>query len=429
MVFMILLLLSTLTALSENRFPKPQFEKGYVIPESSEPAARSFQLEMLDVGVLFLALSLAAWLVLKKRSRRGIFLLTVFSVAYFGFWRKGCICPIGAIQNVTLWLFDGGYALPFVAAAFFILPLVFALLFGRVFCAAVCPLGTVQDLMVLFPMRVPRTLARLLGLIPFIYLGLGVLFAATGTAYVICRFDPFVPLFRFGGDLPIMLTGVALLLLGIVVARPYCRFLCPYGVLLNWVSRLSKWHATITPDECVKCRLCEKACPFDAIQAPNAEQAAGNRGVGIRRLVMLIVLLPVMVFACGWAGSRLDVVFSRMSPAVRLVETLRGNDGARLKAMAFEVEAFGGSGTTKQELVAQADAEQRRFHTGGWILGGFLGTVFGFSLIGASVRRTRESYEPDRGKCLSCTRCYMSCPKEHQRLKKLAGGLVQRSKC
>lgn len=417
----IIILVSTLSALSDNRVPKPQFEKGYVVPETSAAAARTLQLEVLDVVVMFLALALGAWLVLRKRSRRGVFLLTIFSVIYFGFWRKGCICPVGAIQNVSLWLFDSQYVLPLTAAAFFILPLVFALFFGRVFCAAVCPLGVVQDLMVLLPVRVPRSVVAVLGLIPYLYLGLGVLFAATGTAYVICRLDPFVPIFRFGGDLPILLTGVALLLLGIFVARPYCRFLCPFGVLLNWASKLSKWRVTITPDECVKCRLCEKACPFDAIQAPNADQAQDDRGIAMRRLILLLFLVPVLTVVAGWAGSRLDVVFSRMSPTVKLVETLQANDRDGLKAMAFEVEAFGGGDITKEALVAQAREIEGRFHTGGWMLGAFLGVVIGVQLIGSSVRRSRASYEPDRGACLSCSRCYMSCPKEHQRLKKLEG--------
>jgi NosR/NirI family transcriptional regulator, nitrous oxide reductase regulator len=112
-------------------------------------------------------------------------------------------------------------------------------------------------------------------------------------------------------------------------------------------------------------------------------------------------------------------VFARENAAVQLVETIGSNDEATRKAMMFEVEAFGGSGAAREDLVAQADAVRKRFHRGGWILGGFIGAVFGVSLVGASIRRTRVSYEPDRGACLSCARCYMSCPVEHVRLKKL----------
>jgi len=411
------LVISAMTVSGENRFPKPQFEKGYSAPVTAMPGPRSMAMESLDVVVLFCALSLAAWLVLKKRSRRGIFLLTIFSLIYFGFWRKGCICSIGAIQNVTLWLFDNQYVLPLSAAAFFILPLVFALLFGRVFCAAVCPLGTLQDAMVLFPVKLPLPVVQVLRVVPYVYLGLAVLFAATGTAFFICRLDPFVPLFRMSGELPILMTGVVLLLLGIFIARPYCRFLCPFGVLLNWMSRFSKWHATITPDECVKCRLCEKSCPFDAILVPNVDQVPEPRASGGRRLVLLLLLLPLLVVGGGWAGSRLYAVFARENATVRLAEALQKENQVELKELAFEKETFDGSGMKKESLYRQAAALRAGFRSGGWIFGGFLGMVLGCAMIGSSVRRTREFYEPDRGACLSCARCFMSCPKEWQKNK------------
>jgi len=411
----VLLLLSTLTTVADNRFPKPQFENGYSMPTPTAPAARTLGLETLDVAMLLGSLSLAAWLVLKKRSRRGVFLLTLFSLIYFGFYRKGCVCPIGSIQNVIVWLFDNQATLSLSVAAFFLLPLLFALLFGRVFCAAVCPLGTIQDVVVLSPQKVPRVLALILGFIPYLYLGLGVLFAATGSAYVICRLDPFVSLFRLSGELPMILTGILFLLVGTVIARPYCRFLCPYGVLLNWMSRLSKYHATVTPTECVKCRLCETACPFDAIEFPQSHSTPEAREKGLQRLTLMILLLPVLIGVGGWSASRLAPMLARMNPTVRLAETMHLNPQHITASQNFEVTAFNGSGIMLEDLEKQASTLQAHFRTGSWALGGFLGAILGFGLIGASIKHRREIYEPNRGTCLSCARCYLSCPVEHQK--------------
>lgn len=411
----LLLLLACLgpDAGAENRFPKPQFESGYTMPAVSVPAPRAAALAALDVAVLAGALALAAWLALKRRSRRDLYLLTLFSLLYFGFWRKGCVCSIGSIQNVAVWLSDPGVVLPLSVVAFFILPLVFALFFGRVFCAAVCPLGAIQEMTLLFPMRVPARVAQVLKVIPVVYLGLAVLLAATGSAYIICRYDPFIAIFRLSGEAPILIAGVGLLLVGLVVARPYCRFLCPYGVLLSGLSRLSKWHVTITPDECVRCRLCETACPFDAIRVPMVGTAE-PREQGLRRLKGLLVLCVLLVVAGGWAGSRLDTRLARMNPAVRLEEALRTQD----PALSMEIEAFQSSGATREDLERQAALARARFHRGGWWLGGLLGGFLGLGLITLSLRRARVDYEIDRGECLSCARCFESCPKEHERLGK-----------
>lgn len=418
----ILLFLSTLTADADNRFPKPQFESGYSMPTTSAPAARSLALEELDVAMLLGTLSLAAWLVLKKRSRRGIVLLTLFSLFYFGFFRKGCVCPVGSIQNVTTWLFDSQAALSLSVTAFFLLPLIFALLFGRVFCAAVCPLGIIQDVVMLSPKKVPPVLAQILSFIPYLYLGLGILFAATGSAYIICRLDPFVSIFRLSGELPMIITGILFLLIGTLIARPYCRFLCPYGVLLNWMSRLSKYHATVTPTDCVKCRLCEPACPFDAIEFPRSTPSPETRAVGLRRLTLMLVLLPLLIGAAGWSVSRVAPLLARQNPTVRLSETLRLHQLHPPAKPSPEVTAFNGSGIRLDALEQSAAMIQVQFRIGSWVLGGFLGAVLGFRLIGSAIKRRRESYEPNKGTCLSCARCYLSCPEEHQRQLHLKGG-------
>lgn len=410
LLIVVMLLLPVLTAFPENRFPQPQFETGYAMPATTAPPPRALLLEALDVGVLLASLASSAWLVLKARSRRGVFLLAVFSLAYFGFWRKGCVCPIGSIQNVAAWLGDSQAVMPWSVAAFFLLPLVFALLFGRVFCAAVCPLGAIQEMVVLRPVRLPHGIREALATIPVIYLGASILLAATGVAFLICQYDPFVPIFRLSGNPAIVGGGIALLLLGVVVARPYCRFLCPYGVLLNWMSRLSKWHATVTPGECVRCRLCERACPFDAIRFPT-QAVAETRASGVRRLAGLFMLLPVLVVGGGWLGSQCEELLAPLHPVVKLDQVVSAANPEAAKRYEGEVEAFRSSGGSADMLHRSASVIRDRVCRGGAWLGGLLGLLAGLGLIRHSIHRTRRDYEPDRGTCLSCARCFDACPK------------------
>ena len=110
---------------AQQRFPKPEFESGYVQPSPTTPEPRAIALEFFDVVVLLAVLSLVTWFAIRKRSRRGILWVSIFSLIYFGFYRDGCICSIGAIQNVALSVFDPGYAISITALLFFLLPLLF----------------------------------------------------------------------------------------------------------------------------------------------------------------------------------------------------------------------------------------------------------------------------------------------------------------
>ena len=131
---------------AQDRFPRPEFETDYVYPEQQLPTQRAPGWQYFDLTVLIGALIVTTWLALKKRSRQGLLWMSVFSLAYFGFYREGCICSVGSIQNVSLALFNQAYTIPLTALLFFIIPLLFALFYGRVFCAGVCPLGAIQEL-------------------------------------------------------------------------------------------------------------------------------------------------------------------------------------------------------------------------------------------------------------------------------------------
>jgi NAD-dependent dihydropyrimidine dehydrogenase PreA subunit len=242
---------------------------GYQTPPVQKPRPRDYWLQVMDVFLLAAAMGISVWLVLQRRSRKGAVVLSIASLAYFGFYREGCICPIGSIQNVAVALTDRSYAIPIVVTAVFFLPLVVALFFGRAFCGGVCALGAIQELVLLKPLRVPPRLDRALGLLRYVYLALAIALAvkpALGRDFLICRFDPFVGFFRRTGAPHMLLLGGGFLLLGMFVGRPYCRYLCPYGGLLAWCTRLARRGVTITPDKELDCGLCASACPYGAIE-------------------------------------------------------------------------------------------------------------------------------------------------------------------
>lgn len=404
---------------AEPRFPMPEFESGYTHPEMNVPLPARIP-AAVDIAVLCVALAATAWAVLKSRSRSTVFLIAVFSLLYFGFYRKGCICPVGSVQNVVNAFLDRSAGVPVVVLAFFFVPLVFALYFGRVFCGSVCPLGAIQEMCAVYPVQLSRPTETMLSLLPYAYLGLTVLSLVTGTGFLICRYDPFVGFFRQGATFNMLLAGGILLLIGVFVARPYCRFLCPYGVLLRWASLFSKWHASITPAECIQCRLCESSCPYGAIVVPTPEDACRGRQVpvdrriGAKRVGLLLLLTPAIVAVTAWTGMTAHGLVARLHPTVRLAERVAAEEqGAAPRGeTTIESDAFRAGKQSPAELYAEANAIEHRFKRASAWFGGFMGLVICGKLLRLSVIRKSSDYVADRGTCLSCARCFAYCPVE-----------------
>ena len=395
----------------QQRFPKPEFESGYTQPVTSMPVPRDGMFALLDVLVLIAALSLITWFILKKRSRTGVVAVSIFSILYFGFFREGCVCSVGSVQNVVLALFNPGYHIPLSALAFFVIPLIYTLFFGRTFCAGVCPLGAVQDVFLMRPVTLKKWLQKVLGLIPFIYLGLSVLYAATATDFIICRYDPFVGIFRFNATFFMFAIGAVFLLISIFIARPYCRFFCPYGVILNLVSRVSKNHLTITPSNCIQCKLCENSCPLDAINKPVEVKQMEDKRSATRRFILLSLIIPALMIVGGWTGANFHENLAKVNSKVRLADEMLHFDSKTMKE-SLEIEGFRTSGKPVEQLYLEASDIVKQFYYGGWILGAFIGLVIGLALSGLSTYRYREDYTPDKGDCVSCARCLKYCPVE-----------------
>ena len=405
------LLLFGVAAWAEERFPPPDFSPGYVIPTPTVPPPAATWWAMLDVGLLALALVLTGWAVLRKRSRTAVAGIAIGSLIWFGFVRHGCTCPIGAIQDVAHAAANGG-GLSWTAASFFLLPLITALIAGRLFCAGVCPLGAIQDLVLVQPLRLPVALERCLGLLPYAYLALAVVWAATGAAYVICAYDPFVGFFRLSGPAPMLILGGGLLLTATVIGRPYCRFLCPYGVLLRWLAPLAHWRIRIHPSACVNCRLCEESCPYGAMRMPlPASAPRPSRSL----LAALLLAAPLLVGLGAWLGWRAGDTLAGRHAVVALAIRIQAEEAGTAHGASDASDSFHRLGKPAEALSAEAAAI--RLNTRQWAAGagGFLGLVVGLSLLHLSRRRRQDTYEAEPAACVSCARCLPDCPGDQVR--------------
>lgn len=403
-----------LVAAAQNRFPKPDFESGYRYPEFTWHVPNEAFWMTLDVVLLVVLMSIVAWAVVRERKRTPVLWVSVISVAYFGFFRSGCVCSIGSIQNVALALSDSSYVMPAAVLLFFVLPVLFTLLFGRVFCAGVCPMGALQELVNVKNFRLSRPVEAVLGVIPWIYLAFAVLYAVTRSSFLICRFDPFVGIFRMGGDLGMILFGALLLLAAVFTGRPFCRFLCPYGALLSLFSRVSIWRIKITP-ACINCDLCRNSCPLNAIRPPYENRVKESRMQGVKRILAYLVFLPAMAATGAFVLYLMSDTLSRANKDVRLYDMVVQNESAPQDMLPLEVEVFYAQEGTLEELTVRAEHIRGSFRRAAVFTGAFVGLVIGCMLVGLSLKRTRKTYEIDDAACVNCGRCFRYCPQNQSK--------------
>lgn len=133
-----------------------------------------------------------------------------------------------------------------------------ALVVGRTFCGSICPVGSVQELAYAVPVRKlgikNRMLAEAVRLVVFAA-------AVIAALYLVDLMD-FTGLYDlFSLTLSALaLVAVGLVAISVVVYRPVCRILCPFGVLFSITSHFGRFRLHRT-DACLSCGKCERACP------------------------------------------------------------------------------------------------------------------------------------------------------------------------
>lgn len=170
------------------------------------------------------------------------------------------------------------------------------LLFGRVYCSMVCPMGIVQDISA----RLPRTTRRLKfrhgykyhkpnNKFRYIWLAIIVASVIAGMSMLLALFDPYGAFGRFmtyllrpliaaakgeellagtlAGTAVAAVTFVAVIAVSMKRGRLICNTVCPVGSVLSLVSRHSVFGFDINTDTCVNCGLCARVCKSECIDA------------------------------------------------------------------------------------------------------------------------------------------------------------------
>lgn len=187
--------------------------------------------------------------------------------------------------------------------------LLLTLLFGRVYCSVICPLGVMQDIIswihgktkkknrFRFSYSPAKNILRYAVLVLFI---LGLVLGAHSIAVIIAPYSAygriagnlFAPLYQWGNNLlawiaeradsyafysvdvwiksvsTFVVAAITFAVVGFLAwkhGRTWCNTICPVGTVLGFFSRFSVFAPVIDTEKCRNCGLCGKQCKASCI--------------------------------------------------------------------------------------------------------------------------------------------------------------------
>lgn len=200
-------------------------------------------------------------------------------------------CPVGALQAVVgSWNFK----FAFYAAGFLMF---IGALMGRFVCGWLCPFGLIQELLHKIPLpkkihtfRGDRFLRGLKYIIFLVFVILLPMFAVDmlgqGAPYF-CKL--ICPAGTLEGGIPLVLLNdamrgavgwlyawknvllVVILILSMVIYRPFCKYICPLGAVYSVFNPISIFRYRVDKTVCTDCGACAKVCKMqvDPVKHPN----------------------------------------------------------------------------------------------------------------------------------------------------------------
>ena len=201
-------------------------------------------------------------------------------------------CPIGSLQAV---LGSRDYKFAFYVVGFL---MVVGALAGRLVCGWLCPFGLVQELLWKIPfLKKLRKLPgdRYLRWLKYLILAGFVILLPMFAVDIVGQGQPWFckyicPSGTLMGGVPLIAANeglraavgwlfawkgtilAVLLVLSVLVYRPFCRYLCPLGALYGLANPIAFYRFEVERGKCTSCKACQKACGLDipVYERPNS---------------------------------------------------------------------------------------------------------------------------------------------------------------
>lgn len=189
---------------------------------------------------------------------------------------------------------------------------VLTLLFGRIYCSVICPLGVMQDIFAWFGKKNKKnryTYSPAKNILRYTMLGVVIVAFLLGIGSIVALFAPYsaygriaqnllAPIWQFGNNLladwaekhdsyafysvdvwirsgiTFAVAVITLVVIGLLAwrnGRTYCNTICPVGTVLGFLSKYSLFKPVIDTTKCNGCGLCARNCKAACINSKEHE--------------------------------------------------------------------------------------------------------------------------------------------------------------
>lgn len=190
------------------------------------------------------------------------------------------LCPFGGLESLYQVFSTGSFISKIFSGTMILfgITLLLAILFRRSFCGLICPFGAIQEFFArigqkLFKKRfvIPEKIDKPLRYLKYVILFVTVFYAWKTAGLWMSPYDPWSAYAHISEGFESIWkeTSVGFIILIITLVgsllydRFFCKYLCPMGALYAIVGKISPYKVERNHDVCVKCGLCNKACPMN----------------------------------------------------------------------------------------------------------------------------------------------------------------------